>query len=297
MRATAQLRDLLKGPGMVVAPGCVDPISARINEHAGFKAVYVTGSGMEAAILGHPDLGLKTLTETTVHAGRITDAVGIPVICDAEAGFGSYVNVVRTVREFEKAGVAAIHIEDQVTPPNSPGVKPRVLLSREEAVNKIKAAIDARTDPDFVIIARSDADEVSTDESIERCNLYLDAGADLAMPIMAKVDGKSRADLTSEQAVEAFRRIHREVRGDLLALNLPAELTTAEIEKLGCKVYIYATDSSQAAIAAMTELMEELRETGTMAGYFQRRPRIRGDVFRKLTRTDEWLEVEKRFGG
>ena len=114
MKATTQLRNLLKEPGMLVAPGCVDTISALVNRYIGFKAVYVTGSGTEAAMLGYPDMGLKTLTEITTQAGRIADATGLPVICDAEAGFGSYINMVPTVREFEKAGVAAIHVEDQV---------------------------------------------------------------------------------------------------------------------------------------------------------------------------------------
>ena len=187
MKATTQLRVLLKEPGMLVAPGCVDTISGLVNRYVGFKAVYVTGSGTEATMLGYPDIGLKTLTEITTQAGRIADATELPVICDAEAGFGSYVNMIRTVKEFEKAGVAAIHVEDQVTPPNSPSIKARTLLSREEAVGKIKAAVDARTDPDFVIIARSDGDEISIDELILRCNLYLEAGADLAMPMITKL--------------------------------------------------------------------------------------------------------------
>ncbi len=294
MKSTTQLRKLLKEPGMLVAPGCVDPISARVVEHLGFKAVYMTGSGAEAASLGHPDLGLKTLTETTELARRITDAVGIPLICDAEAGFGDVINVVRTVRAFEKAGVAAIHIEDQETPPNSPGLLPRRILPREVAVAKIKAAVDVRTDADFVIVARSDADEISVDELIERCNLYLEAGADLAMAIVSKIDGQPRAQVTEAVALETHRRIRREVKGTLLGLGLPASLTTKEIESFGYKVYIYPTDAFQASVAATYEVNKALKEAGTVEGYFKRHPRLDAKEYARLIRTQEWLAWEER---
>ena len=295
MSGTTRLRTLLREPGMLVAPGCVDPISALIVKHLGFQAVYVTGSGMETAMLGHPDMGLKTLTETTVHVGRIADASGLPVIVDAEAGFGSYVNMVRTVKEFEKAGVAAIHVEDQVTPPNSPSVKERALISREEAVGKIKAALDARTDPDFVIIARSDGDEISIDELIDRCNLYQEAGADMVMPIIWNIDGQSHTNLPREAVIEAHRRVCKAVKGPILGLGLPRDLTNAEIEELGYKIYIYPTDSLQAAMAAMYDMNSELQKTGTTKGYFDRRPRLDPEVFRKLVRTEEWVQMDRKY--
>ena len=295
MRVTTQLRNLLEDPDMLVAPGCFDAISGLINRQLGFKAIYVTGSGLEATMLGNPDVGLKTLTETTIQAGRIADATGLPVICDAEAGFGTYINMVRTVREFEKAGVAAIHVEDQVTPPNSPSVKPRVLLPREQAVGMVRAALDARTDPDFVIIARSDGDEVSIDELIERCNLYLEAGADLAMPQIWKIDGRNWTDLPVETVMEAHRRVCREVNGPKLGLTLPAEVTIGEISDLGYKVYIYPGESRQAAAAAMFEVMSELKRTGTAKGYFDRHPRMDPTVYTEMIRTTEWLELEKRY--
>ena len=155
MRATTKLRNLLKEPDMLVVPGCYDAVSALICQHQGFKAVYMGGYSAEGVTLGHPDMGLRTLTETIMHAGRVADAIDIPTICDGEAGFGSYINMIRAVKQFEKAGVAAIHIEDQVTPPNAPAVRPRRLLPKDQAVGMVKAALDARTDPDFVIIARS----------------------------------------------------------------------------------------------------------------------------------------------
>ena len=295
MKATTQLRNLLQEPGLLVAPGCTDTISALVNKHLGFKAVYVSGSGIEAGMLGNPDLGLKTLTETTTQVGRIADATGLPVICDGEAGFGSYINMIRAVREFEKAGVAAIHIEDQVTPPNSPSLKRRNLLSREQAVGMVKAAVDARTNPDFVIIARSDGDEVSIDELIERCNLYLEAGADLAMPQIWKIDGKRHVDLPTDVVVEAHRRVCKEVKGPVLGLILPGELTTAEIAELGYKIYIYPGDSLQAAVAAMYEVMSELKKTGSTKGYFDRRPRLDPATYSGMLRTDQWLEWERKY--
>ena len=295
MKTTTQLRNLLKEPDLLLAPGAVNAISALIIKHLGFKAVYVSGSGTEGAMFGHPDIGLKTLTEITTQAGRIADATGMPVICDAEAGFGSYVNMVRTVREFEKAGVAAIHVEDQVTPPNSPSVKSRNLLSRDRAVGMIKAALDARTDPDFVIIARSDGDEVSIDELIERCNLYLEAGADVAMPQIWKIDGQDWMNHPSEVIVETHRRVCRELKGPLLGLVLPEELTAREIQELGYKIYIYPNTSHQAAIAAMFGVMSELRNTGTIKGYFDEHPRIDPRIYREMLRTDEWLELEKKY--
>ena len=295
MKATTQLRNLLKEPGLLVAPGCVDAVSGLINKYLGFKAIYVTGSGLEATMLGNPDLGLKTLTETTAHVGRIADATGIPVICDAEAGFGSYINMIRTVKEFEKAGVAGIHVEDQVTPPNSPSVKERNLLSREQAVGMVKAAVDARADPDFVIIARSDGDEISIDELIERCNLYLEAGADLAMPLVWKIDGESWMNLPVEKVVEAHRRVCREIKGPVLGLAIPPELTINDIAELGYKMYIYPTDSHHAAVAAIFEVMSELQKNGTTNGYFDRHPRIDPEIYNKMLRTAEWLELEKKY--
>ena len=304
MNGTTQLRMLLKEPGMLVVPGCVDAISALVNKYVGFKAVYVTGSGTEAAMLGYPDVGLKTLTEITNQAGRIADTTGLPVICDAEAGFGNYINVIRTVKEFEKAGVAAIHIEDQVTPPNSPTVKARKILPRDEAVGKIKAAVDARTDPNFIIVGRSDANEISIEEVIERCNLYLEAGADIAMPIIAKLDERTNVRHTEgggffqtadDRIIETHRRVCREVEGSMLGLLLPGNLTNKEIEALGYSIYIYPTDSMQAALAAMYGAMTELYENGSLEGYFARRPRIDPKIFEEMLRTAEWVELENKY--
>ena len=246
-------------------------------------------------MLGHPDIGLKTMTETTVQVGRIADATGIPVICDGEAGFGSYVNMARAIREFEKAGVAGIHIEDQETPPNSPSVKSRRILPRDRALGMVKAALDARTDPDFVIIARSDADEISLEELIERSNIYLEAGADLSMPQIWKIDGESYMNLPVDKVLDAHSRVCREVNGPTLGLALPTEVTVTQVEALGYKAFIYPGDAVQASVSAMYQVMKELRDTGTTKGYFDRNPRIAGGLYKDMLRTDEWLALEEKY--
>jgi 2-methylisocitrate lyase-like PEP mutase family enzyme len=170
---------LAKGP-VVIAPGIYDAYGARFVEQAGFEAVYMTGNGVSASLLGRPDVGLVDLTMIASHARRIAAAVDIPVICDADTGYGNAVNVRRTVEEFESAGVAAIHLEDQVSPKRCgqlPGARPVIELA--EAVGKIEAAVAARRDPDFIIIARTDAAEAhGLDEAIKRARAFRKAGAD-----------------------------------------------------------------------------------------------------------------------
>lgn len=181
MTTTARrLRELLVGPDMVQAPGAYDGITARLIEQAGFAAVYMTGAGTSVA-RGFPDYGLLTLTEMADNAGMIARSVSLPVISDADTGYGNELNVTRTVREFEARGVAAIHIEDQVSPKLCGHLDGKAVVSREEFASKIRAAAAARRDPDFVIIARTDANAVTGfEDAIARANDALAAGADMA---------------------------------------------------------------------------------------------------------------------
>src|SRR5262244_4139398 len=179
MCASSRLRQMLKEPGIIVAPGAYDGFSARLIEAAGFKAVYMTGAGTAASHLGQPDLGLATLTEMTTHARHLASAVSLPVIADADTGYGNALNVVRTVREYERAGVAGLHLEDQVAPKKCGHIAGKQVVPTQEFVDKIRAASEYRTDPDFVIIARTDARAVTGfDDAVERANLYRQAGAD-----------------------------------------------------------------------------------------------------------------------
>ena len=190
-KPTARLRQLLAGDGLIVAPFIMNALHARIAESVGFEAVYMTGAGTSAE-KGFPDVGMLTMTEMTTNARYIANAVNLPVICDADTGYGNALNVQRTVREYEAAGVAAIHIEDQVFPKKCGFFEGKQVVPMEEHVQKIRAALDARTDPDFVIIARCDAYAVTGwEDTVRRCRAYREAGADLVF-----VDGiKSMDDL------------------------------------------------------------------------------------------------------
>src|SRR5215470_9519437 len=180
MKTTTKLRQLLVGKELIVAPGAYDGMTAMTIERAGFAAVYMTGAGT-AATLGYPDLGLITMSEMVANAGRIVAAVEVPVIADADTGYGNELNVFRTVHEFESRGVAGIHIEDQIFPKRCGHLEGKEIIPREDYLAKIRAAIAARRDRDFAIIARTDARAVAGfDEAIARANAALAAGADMA---------------------------------------------------------------------------------------------------------------------
>lgn len=179
-RATTRLRQYLSAGGLLVAPGVYDGITARLAEQAGFKALYMTGAGTSASY-GLPDYGLLTMTEMVANAARIVACTSVPLIADADTGFGNELNVTRAVRAYEQAGVAGIHIEDQVSPKRCGHLDGKELVTQAEFVAKIRAALAARQDPDFVVIARTDANAVlGFDEAVARANAALAAGADLA---------------------------------------------------------------------------------------------------------------------
>ncbi|MEA2657352.1 MAG: 2,3-dimethylmalate lyase, partial [Chloroflexota bacterium] len=179
-RPQSRLRELIGSSAPVLAPGCYDALSARLVEEAGFPAAYMTGFGTSAGYLGRPDVGLMTMAEMVDNARRIVDSVDIPVIADADTGYGNAINVIRTVQAYERAGVAAIHIEDQVAPKKCGHMDGKQVISPEEMAAKIRAASDARSSPDFLLIARTDARAVEgLDAAIERARLYREAGADI----------------------------------------------------------------------------------------------------------------------
>src|ERR1700758_2342062 len=180
MTHSGRFRALLQRDGMIIAPGAYDCITAKLIEQAGFAAVYMTGAGT-AASLGYPDFGIVTMSEMVANAGRLVAAVEVPVVADADTGYGNELNVVRTVREFECRGVAGIHIEDQIFPKRCGHLEGKEIIPREDYLAKIRAAIAARRDRDFAIIARTDARAVAGfDEALARANAALAAGADMA---------------------------------------------------------------------------------------------------------------------
>src|ERR671922_1304289 len=193
MKATAKLRQRLREPGIIVAPGAYDCLTAKLIERQGFPAVYMTGAGTALTRLGKPDLGLATLSEMVANAAAMTATVSIPLIADADTGYGGALNVYRTVREYERAGVAALHLEDQVFPKRCGHLDGKQVISREDMVIKLRAAVEARVDEDFVLIARTDALAVTgLDDTLRRCRPNTRAGADVlfvrALPTREEIE-------------------------------------------------------------------------------------------------------------
>jgi 2-methylisocitrate lyase-like PEP mutase family enzyme len=258
MRATTRLRELLRSTPLIV-PGCYDALSARVLERVGFPAVYMTGYGTSLALLGLPDAGLATMSEMHLNARYIANAVAVPVIADADNGYGNAINVMRTVREYIQTGVAGIHIEDQIIPKRCGHVAGRQVIPLEEAVGKVRAAAAVRRDldPDFVLIARTDARGAyggSLDEAIRRAHAYLDAGADLAF-----VEGPTSLD--------EVVRVCREVRGRVFynQTGVSPRLTPAQMAELGIAVTILPGATLRVALQAIWDFATALRQEGPAA--------------------------------
>lgn len=287
--ARKRLRQRLSTGQMVVAPGIYDAFGARFVEQAGFEAVYMTGNGVSASMLGRPDVGLIDLTLITDQARRVASCIDIPLICDADTGYGNAVNVRRTVEEFEAAGVAAIHIEDQVAPKRCghlPGSRP--VVSMEEHIGKIEAALAARHDPDFIVIARTDsASGLGLDEAIRRGKAYRKAGADVVF-----VELKGSRDVLDE-----LKRITSEIDAPCLVnvdeAGKVGDLTTADLDKLGFRIAIYPGLERYAAGFAVREALQVLKRDGNTRKARERMLNFKdyNDAL-KLPEVEEW---ERRF--
>ena len=297
-RPTTRLRQLLAGE-MVVAPGVFDALSARLAQLAGFPAVHMTGLGVEASQLGAPDLGLMTMTEIAQHAARIVAAIDIPVMADIDTGFGGVLNVQRTIREMQRAGVAGVHIEDQALPKHCPLLAGRKVVPRNEAVDRVKAALDARTDPDFVIVARSDADTISFDELVERCNLFLAAGADMAMPVLMTVKGGSLFGLPPDEQMAWHRKLVAAIDGPVMGMGAgaPRGYTHHDLAAAGYRLMMYSADALGAAANAMAALFAEIMSTGAATAYTDANPGPYADPLALMSaaRLDEYVETERRY--
>jgi 2-methylisocitrate lyase-like PEP mutase family enzyme len=258
-RATTRLRALLKEPAPLILPGCFNAMSARILEHAGFPALYMSGYGTSLNLLGLPDAGLITLTEMALNAKLIASAVRAPLIADADTGFGNAINVVRTVEEYIRAGVAGMHLEDQVAPKRCGHVAGREVIARDEAVLKIRAACQTRDalDPDFVIIARTDARGAhggSMEEAITRANAFLEAGADLAF-----VEGPKDK--------EEVAHICQAVKGPVFynMTGISPRFTAEEMAAIGIRACILPGAAMRATIMAIHDFATTLKAEGPMA--------------------------------
>ena len=256
-----RLRELIT-QGCVIMPGVPNAGMARQVEHAGFDAVYLSGAGMANATAGVPDIGLLTLTEVAQLANYVANAVEIPAIVDADTGFGGAENVARTIRELERAGLAGCHIEDQEFPKRCGHLAGKSLIDVEEMAGKIKAAVSARRDEDFIIIARTDARAVENfDGAVERARRYLEAGADAIFP-----EALQRAD--------EFKAFAREVKAPLLAnmteFGKSPLLSFRELSDFGYRMVIFPQSAFRVSMKASDEFLRDLKRRGTQSGWIEK---------------------------
>lgn len=285
MRTTTRLRELIARSGAVMAPGVADALNAKLVKRHGFEAIYMTGAGTTAVRLGMPDVGLLTMTEMIDNAARIADASGLPLIADADNGYGGVLNVRRTVQGYERAGAAAMHLEDQVIPKRCGHLAGKQLVPVEEMTAKLRAAADARRDADFVLIARTDAIAVEGfDAALERAGRYREAGADVLF-----VEAPN-----AEQLPKIASRLGGPLLYNMATSGKTPFLPKEEIERLGFKIIIYPNWVMLAAIRAASEVLATLKETGTIADIASEVPSFR--EFFDLLGMPEVQELEARYG-
>jgi len=278
-------KQFLKRDKLLVAPGCFDGLSARLVEEAGFEAAYFSG-GAVARSMGLPDIGLVTMSEVIERAAQVVSAVKIPVIADADTGYGNAINLVRTVREYERVGVTAIHIEDQITPKRCGHLDGKEVISLPEMIKKLEAALASRADPDFCIIARTDARGVhGLDDAISRARAFAQLDVDAVF-------------VEAPQSESELEQIPRALPNIPLVVNvfkggktpmLPAE----RLEKMGYRIAIYPSETQRAGIYAMRQALSLLKRKGTTEAMdealttFKERDTIVG--------LDDWQELERKF--
>jgi methylisocitrate lyase len=297
--AGARFRALMNEHACLATPGVFDALSARVAEKVGFGALAISGFGVETALLGCPDLGLLTLSELVDQARRIAGAVDVPITCDAETGFGGVHNIARLVRDMQDCGIAGLQLEDQTMPKRCPALEGRVLVSLDEQLVRLQAALAARTDPDFLIIARSDADVVSYEELVLRSNRYLQAGADMAMPMCFVRDGHPVSQMRPDDQMELYARLARDIDGPVKGVVIPDGYALADMAKIGFRVMGLSAVCIEAATNAMFEALTDLKEHGNNARYRSAHPPVMsapGGIM-DLMRLPDYLEFERRFDG
>lgn len=251
-----RIRQLIEQRDYIVAPGAYDALSARAIEKAGFEAAGTTGYGLHGVILGQPDTGLLTLSEEVNMIKHICDAVDIPILADGEGGYGNALNVYRTVQEYERAGIAGLFLEDQQQPPNCPFIKKPEVISKEEMVGKIHAAVDARIDEDMIIVARTDATDF--EDAIDRANTYFEEGAD-----MVKVLPKTREQLIKLPSL-VKAPLHLGMFPDR---GINDGLTADDCGKMGYKIITFPLSALFAQTYALQHFFQYLKKYGTDEGY------------------------------
>lgn len=283
MRAP-QLRTLLEKPGLIVAPGAYDGLTALLVEQAGFPAVYATGGGI-ARSMGYPDLGLLTMTEIIERVENMVEVTKIPVIADCDTGYGNAINAMRAIRHFERAGAAGVHIEDQITPKKCGHYEGKQLIPVREMVPKLKACLQAREDKNFLVIARTDARAVEGFEgAIQRAKAYAEAGADVLF-------------VEAPQSEEEIREIPKQIKAPLL-INMfrggkTPEVPLRQLEEWGYKIAIVPSSPQLAAIRAMKDLLEALKRDGTLKQFADRM--ITFKERDEIVDLPRYSQLEKRF--
>jgi 2-methylisocitrate lyase-like PEP mutase family enzyme len=279
------LKQLLTRNRLLVAPGCFDGLSARLVQEAGFEAAYLSG-GAVARSMGIPDIGLVTMSESIERAAQVVSVINIPIIADADTGYGNAVNLVRTVREFERAGVAAIHIEDQITPKRCGHLDGKEVISLDEMTQKLQAAMAARNDPDFCIIARTDARGVNGfDDAIKRGQAFAKLGVDAIF-------------VEAPQSEEELGEIPKRIPNVPLLVNVfkggkTPMLPVERLEKMGYRIAIYPSETQRAAIFAMRTALSTLKSKGTTESIDAALTTFKDRD--KVVDLDGWQKVEKEF--
>ena len=284
MNARERLRALIDEPRYTIVPGAYDPLTARLVQVAGFDAVYLTGGGYSRAN-GYPDLGLLTMSENVQFIARTVDTVDIPVIADMDTGYGNALNVIRSVREYEKTGVAGFHLEDQVSPKKCGHYEGKELVSKGEMVAKIKAAVDTRRDADMVVIARTDARAVEGfDAALERMNAYLEAGADV---------GFVEAPQTVEEMAKIPSSISKAALVNIFEGGKTPPLPARELEAMGFRLGIYPSQTHRAAIFAAKEVLATLKRDGDTAAIEHRLASFNDRE--TAVNTARWRDIERKY--
>lgn len=272
VKKNARLRELISQPGIVVAPGCHDGLTARLVQQNGFQVCYMGGNGTMASYLGIPDIGLGTATEMITRARYLAEILDIPLVCDADTGYGDVSSVVRTVREYEATGVSGIHFEDQVMPKKCGSMGGVQVVPVEEICAKIKAALEARRDPNFMIIARTDCfNTLGIDEAIDRCKKFWDVGADMLMP--ENFTKRKDVERVARELVN-YKSPYRDdkpiVLYDVCEFEEGRIFSDQELEEMGYKFVIHPLASILHEAYTMNEFYKEYKATGNTKSMYQR---------------------------
>lgn len=297
VKKNARLRELINQPGIVVAPGCHDGLTARLVQQNGFQVCYMGGNGTMASYLGIPDIGLGTATEMITRARYLAEVLDIPLVCDADTGYGDVSSVVRTVREYEAAGVSGIHFEDQVMPKKCGSMGGVQVVPVEEICAKIKAALEARRDPNFVIIARTDCfNTLGIDEAIDRCKKFWDVGADMLMPEnFTKREDVERVARELVNYKSPYRDDKPIVLYDVCEFEEGRIFSDQELEEMGYKFVIHPLASILHEAYTMNEFYKEYKATGNTKSMYQKGIFEKQQVYQDILGYSEAMALREKY--